>query len=298
MHQCEMKIAISLLLIALASCSARESSRQISDAFLPGRRIAELNNKNLKEISGIAASINNPKHFWVHNDAGNKAEVYLLDESLQVKLICQLTGIENRDWEDIAVGPGPDPDKQYVYIGDIGDNDAKAREKYIYRFEEPVLAGDSQLEISVLSKITFQLEGGSKDTETLLLDPKTKNLYIVSKREVPVHLYELKFPYDENVNTALRLASLPMTRVVGGDFSSDGDEIVLKNYDQVFYWKSDSTQSVAERLTSPAVQLPYEKEPQGEAITWANDGSGFYTISEVIKGENVYLYFYERNKAR
>jgi hypothetical protein len=86
MLQTEMKIAVSLLLIVLASCSARERSHEISDAFLPGRKLAELSDKNLKEISGIAASINNPKHFWVHNDAGNKAEIYLIDESLQVKL--------------------------------------------------------------------------------------------------------------------------------------------------------------------------------------------------------------------
>ena len=297
MHQFEMKIVISLLLIVLAACSAKERSQQISDAFLPGQKLAELNDKDLKEISGIAASINNPKHFWVHNDAGNKAEVYLLDESLQVKLICQLKGIENLDWEDISVGPGPDPDKQYVYIGDIGDNDAKAREKYIYRFEEPALAGDMKREISVVSKITFQLEGGSRDTETLLLDPKTKNLYVVSKREQSVHLYELKYPYDANINIASRLISLPMTRVVGGDFSRDGNEILLKNYDHVYYWNADSSLSIAERLTSPASQLSYKREPQGEAITWAHDGSGFYTLSEVTKGESVYLYFYKRNKA-
>ena len=33
-----------------------------------------------------------------------------------------IAGADNCDWEDIAVGPGPDPQKTYIYIGDIGGN--------------------------------------------------------------------------------------------------------------------------------------------------------------------------------
>jgi hypothetical protein len=151
--------------------------------------------------------------------------------------------------------------------------------------------------ISEFDKITFRLNGGSKDTETLLLDPKTKNLYVVTKRESPVHLYEIKYPYTEKVNTAAEMISLPMTRIVGGDFSPDGDELLLKNADDVFYWKGLSSQPVTERLKSPPQRVEYQKEPQGEAITWARDGNGFFTLSEVTKGKNVYLYFYKRNQA-
>ena len=56
-----------------------------------------------------------------------------------IKLTCTLAGVENRDWEDIAVGPGPDASKSYVYVADIGDNEGQYQYKYIYRFEEPVL---------------------------------------------------------------------------------------------------------------------------------------------------------------
>lgn len=292
-----MKIMIGVLLVLLASCSAREREQRTTDAFLPGKKMAELKNKNLKEISGIASSISNPKHFWVHNDAGNKAEIYLLDEDLNIKLTCELKGIKNRDWEDIAVGPGPDAGKHYVYVGDIGDNDSRYKYKYVYRFEEPVATSDdTKVEISVLDKIAFTLNGGTKDTETLLLDPRTKNLYVVSKREQPVYLYELKYPYDGESNMAQKVMSLPMTKIVGGDFSPDGREILLKNYDKVYYWSSP--EPVGEKLKSPPFLVQYEKEPQGEAIAWASDGSGFYTLSEAIKGRSVYLYFYQRNNTR
>jgi hypothetical protein len=294
-----MKISISVLCVFLASCSARERTQEISQEFLPGERLAELKNKDLKEVSGIASSVNNPKHIWVHNDAGNKAEVYLLDESLNVKMTCELKGIANRDWEDIAVGPGPDGNKIYVYVGDIGDNDGKHRDKYVYRFQEPVLKEDEKsVVISDFDKITFRLNDGPKDTETLMVDPTTKNLYVVTKREDPVHVYELKYPYDEEVVTAQRTISLPMSRIVGGDLSRDGNEILLKNADDIFYWNGESSLPLIEKMKTPAFNIPYEKEPQGEAITWASDGSGFYTLSEVPKGKTAYLYFYKRNPDR
>ena len=42
--------------------------------------------------------------------------------------------------------------------------------------------------------------------------------------------------------------------------------------------------------------LPYKREPQGEAITFKSDGSGFYTISELQSGERSFLRFYKRKE--
>jgi hypothetical protein len=280
----------------MVACSSREKSNNYSEGFLPGVKLAQLKNKELKEISGIAASVNNPKLLWAHNDSGNGPDIFLLDEHLDVKLTCTLAGIENRDWEDIAVGPGPDASKSYVYVADIGDNEAKYQYKYIYRFEEPVWNKTQTEKITITSfdRITFQLSDGRKDTETLLLDPKTKNLYIVSKREEPVSLYELKYPYrKEDTLVAEKVMSLPFTQIVSGDFSANGHEILLKNYSRVYYWNS-SAKSITDLLKDSPQEIPYVQEPQGESITWAIDGSGFYTLSEERKKEKSYLYFYKR----
>jgi hypothetical protein len=40
--------------------------------------------------------------------------------------------------------------------------------------------------------------------------------------------------------------------------------------------------------------LHYTEEPQGESLAFNLDGSGFYTLSEQIVGEETYLYFYGR----
>jgi hypothetical protein len=293
-----MEKIILCVFILLTACSARNSDKNDTTAFLPGRKLAELKNKNLNEISGIAASINNPTLLWAHNDKGNDAEVFLLDENLNIKLTCKIKGIKNRDWEDIATGPGPDPNKNYLYIGDIGDNDAHYQFKYIYRIEEPTWEEGQEPTTTITSfdVITFQLPDKRKDTEALLINPATKDLYVISKREKPVYVYELKYPYSEtDTLTASKLSALPFSLIVAGDFSADGSEILIKNYKSIYYWKAPSQKSVADIFNGPATELPYEAEPQGEAITWARDGKGFYTLSEKISGEKSYLYYYERN---
>ena len=149
--------------------------------------------------------------------------------------------------------------------------------------------------ITSFDTITFQLPDKRKDTEALLINPTTKDLYVISKREQPVYVYELKYPYSKmDTLTASKISALPFSLIVAGDFSADGSEILIKNYKSIYYWKAPPQKSVADILNGPATELPYEAEPQGEAITWARDGKGFYTLSEKISGKKSFLYYYER----
>jgi hypothetical protein len=284
------------LAIVLISCSeAKQTLPILKNEFTP-TRLAELTDKRLEEVSGLAASANNPGLLWAHNDSGNSAEILLIDDSLNIKLVCKIKGVDNRDWEDIAVGPGPEAGKQYIYLADIGDNDEKHKFKFIYRFDEPTLQpGEKEIEITSADKITFQLPDQKKDTEALLIDPHTRDLYVVSKREEPVYVYQLKYPYATTGEiTANKIVSLPFGKVVGADVSPDGKEILMKNYNKIFYWKTSTSSAVDAILKQSPSEVPYEAEPQGESITWARDGSGFYTLSEKNPNKPSYLYFYKR----
>ena len=48
---------------------------------------------------------------WTHNDAGGENRIFAIDSNGISRGTYYLNGIENRDWEDIAVGPGPIEDK-------------------------------------------------------------------------------------------------------------------------------------------------------------------------------------------
>jgi hypothetical protein len=288
------KVIVIALLAFSVACSSQVASN--SDAFQKGKKLAVLSNKKLEEASGLAASKTNPGLLWTHNDSGNGADVFLIDKDLNINLTCTLKGISNRDWEDITVGPGPVEGRSYVYVADIGDNFAQYQLKYIYRFVEPTLdQAAKQITITDFDTLIFQLPAERKDTETLMINPTTKDLYVVSKREQPVHIYEIKFPYEKSDTlTATDIGTLPLTGIVGGDFSADGKEILLKNYVNIFYWNNKAAKPVAEIFKESPQIVNYTEEPQGEAITWARDGSGFYTLSEKKKKEDSYLYFYQR----
>jgi hypothetical protein len=94
---------------------------------------------------------------------------------------------------------------------------------------------------------------------------------------------------------AVAVGSLPLTQIVAGDVSPDGREILLKNYNHIYYWNNAAGRSaVLALLHEKPVEVPYEEEPEGESIAWARDGSGFFTISERNPGKKSYLYFYRR----
>ena len=290
-----MKLYLITLFLTAVITSCGQKSIDTEKTFGKGQQLSELTNKKLKESSGLAASKQNPGLLWTHNDSGNEPEIYLVDKNLNIKLTVSLVGIENRDWEDITVGPGPDSAKSYVYVGDIGDNDAVYSYKYIYRFPEPVADSATNISIADFETIVFKLEDGAKDTESLFVDTRSQNLYVISKRETPVWLYELKSPRaNGDTLTAAKQLSLPFTQIVSADFLPETGDVVIKNYEHIYFWRNQNDKPVTTLLKNPPNEIPYEQEPQGEAIAWATDGSGFYTLSEKKKKKPSYLYFYPR----
>lgn len=290
-------IAVVLLIPSMLACG-QSGNNNLSDKFAKGEKLSQNVQAQLKEVSGIASSKVNKGLMWVQNDSGNEPAIYLINREMEILLTCRLAGVENRDWEDIAVGPGPENGKSYVYVGDIGDNKARHPVKFVYRFEEPVYKpGKNDIAVSAIDRITFRLSDTMKDTESLLIDHKSKNLYVISKREEPVTVYEIQYPF--NITDTLvgkKIMTLPYGEIVSADVDPRTGDILMKNYDKVFYWRNAHGESVASLLKRQPQEVEYEREVQGEAITWAPDGSGFYTVSEQKKKQESWLYFYQAVK--
>lgn len=268
-------------------------------AFSPAVSRGVIRDNKIREASGLVASVNNPGMLWTHNDSGNDADVFLFDDKGDLKCTVHLSGIENRDWEDIAVGFGPEKGKQYIYIAEIGDNNAVYDKKILYRIEEPRIAdGSTDTTLTKIDKIEFKLSDGPRDTEALMIDPVSENFYILSKRESKVNLYKLSetLSTTETMTAERVLEELPFTLIVAADISEDGSEILIKNYDNIFYWKRLPGESVEEVIKRTPETLPYSPEPQGESIAFSRNGDGYYTISEQNKKKPQHLYFYKRIK--
>jgi len=287
-------IFFCFVILIVGGCFRQSSEKPDFFGFDSGVKLSEVTNDTIKEASGLAASIANPGLLWTLNDSGNDANVFLIDKDLNIVMTVSLAEACNRDWEDIAVGPGPDSTKTYIYVGDIGDNMARHNYKYVYRFEEPVFENaERELRVTKYATLEFRLPYERQDSETLMVDPLSTEIYIIGKREKSVTVYRIN-QTELNEGTAEVAARLNLTGIVGGAFSPDGREILLKNIYNVYYWERRPGESLKKVLEGKPKVLPYKREPQGEAITFAHDGTGYYTISEIVKGEKSFLQFYRR----
>ena len=251
----------------------------------------------IREASGIVASRNNPGVLWVHNDSGKRA-LYAINSQGKHLGVYKISGCNVKDWEDIAIGASERSGESYIYIGAIGDNHLRRKFRSICRITEPKVDAQQkpvEKRITVDARLDFRYPGGRTDAEALMLDPQKQVLYLINKRIMPATVYELPLPkQSRSVATAKPVAKLPYRFVVAADMSSDGREILIKTYTNVYYWKRLANENLSDTLIRPPTVLPYRLETQGEAIGWADKASGYFTVSEENIGIDARLYFYPR----
>lgn len=243
-------------------------------------------------MSGIADSKSVAGFLWVEQDGGNPPELLLLSYNGILDKRIPIRNIQNRDWEDMVIAPGPDAGKNYIYLADIGDNNLQYTTYFIYRFHEPSPTIDT---VFAVEKITFQYPDGSHDAEAILVDPTTKDIYIITKRDATSKVYKMAYPQSTgSLNTGVLIGSLPFSGAVSAALSPDSKEIIIKTYPGLFYWKRQAGENIETVLTKAPITLAYTIEPQGEAICFKNDNTGFYSLSERGFATSVNLNFYKR----
>jgi hypothetical protein len=245
------------------------------------------------EISGVAASRAHPGVLWAHNDSGGQPSVTALSDTGEDLGTYRVPGAEATDWEDMAAGPGPDPERDYLYVGDIGDN-AEARETVqVHRVPEPEEApngGDGRFSEDVV--LTLRYPTGPVDAEVLLVDPVTGDLAIVGKRQqsAPVFAADAAEIAEGGEVELRQVATLdaaptgappgPLGLVTGGDVSPDGSVVLLRTYLSVAAYARPEGEPLAAAFAGTPCAAPGAEETQGEALGFLADGSAYVTISE------------------
>lgn len=239
----------------------------------------------ITETSGIADSKTVANSLWAHEDSGKPPQLYLIGHDGKVTKKIYLKGVVNRDWEDMAAA------NNNLYLADIGDNTKAYSEYKIYVVPEPTPDVDT---IKNVTEIKFCYPDGSHDAEAILVDPQTKDIYIITKQDNPAHIYKLTYPFSAALNTATAAGNLTYSGVVSAALSPDEKEILVKTYTNVYHYKRKANESIEQALQQNFTTLPYSIEPQGEAITFSNANTGFFTLSEKGLSNKVDLYFYKR----
>jgi len=253
-----------------------------------------IHDKKLDEISGIGVSKKNPHVMWMHNDSGDGSFIFGVNDvtgKLQVTLDYTKTV---RDCEDMAINYIDNS----LYIGDIGDNNAKRKYIAVYKISEPVVNAKEKKQKQIVSATALFLKypDDPRDAETLMIDPVEKLLYIISKREDSVGVYTAPLAFHPNdtvtlqKRTTLHFPGFGFGKwVTAGDISADGKQVLVKNYTHVYYWRRKAGEHLWQTLQRPPQELPYTMEKQGEAIGFTPAGDGYFTTSE---GKDQPVYYY------
>lgn len=251
----------------------------------------------IDEASGLAPSQNMNGFLWTIQDSGNPASLYLISKDGKSIKEFNVPGATNHDWEDVAIGPGPNSGIHYLYIGETGNNNQPVTAtNVVYRIPE-ITDQNGTFSGASLEKITYKYPDGPRDAEALMVDPGTKDIIIVSKEATETGIYRLPFPQSTGETiTAEKIGAIPGVSIVtSGDISGDGSEILIRTYLAAYYWKRKDGETIGNALSRASdKQLSVALEPQGEAICFDRQANGFYTISEKSNASSVSLNYYKR----
>jgi PEP-CTERM motif len=249
----------------------------------------------IPETSGIVDSRANADTFWVHNDSGHPSEFFAIDHQGNVLGTFPLSGAPLGDWEDIAIGPKPGGGN-YLYLGDIGDNDAVRPFISVYRTDEPQSTTGATIPVGSYSPAKLQYPGGPRNAESLFVDPLTNDVYILTKT-ANAEIYSAPASvFDDagqtTVLTALGVLGTLLSKATAADISPDGRHILVRSKSVAYMFERGIGQSVADALHGTGIPFMLGAESQGEAIGWAADANSFFTTSESngLKTEPIYSY--------
>lgn len=258
-------------------------------------RVGSIGVSEISEASGLVRSTRNPSVLYTHNDSGGLSRVYALSETGVHLATLNLQGCAASDWEDIAIGPGPTAGTSYIYVGDIGDNALRRQDVVVERVTEPSIAATDRGRSLQLGhdSLVFRYPDGAHNAETLLVDPSTADLYILTKGDRDgSRLYVAYAPHSATVATTLHyLTTLNFgsgalsgsTLATGGDFRHDGAAVLVRTYNSVFLWQRAPGTNLVDTFASQPCKLASPGESQGEAIAFSGDGTRFFTLGEGSK---------------
>lgn len=261
-----------------------------SGDYGPPQVVGQIESSEIKESSGLSAS-ECQDVLWTHNDAGNEPLIYGMDLQGRHVGTWKVPNAASVDWESIATFKEKSG-KCSLLIGDIGDNDANRSDTAIYRIPEPAISaetakstGKSPFISAEAERLSFKYPDGSKNAETLLVHPRTGNIYILTKMESgPSQIHRLKPVFGSEQTTEkigeITLPSKPAGLLTGGSFSPDGTRVMLcdKKYGYELVLNNETDPEAIWRQAPAVVDLGERK--QGEGVSYGRDGYSLFASSE------------------
>ena len=276
-----MKWLAPILLCALTACGAESHDTAASGRTVePGvQLVGKIQHPRLTESSGLVVSRKDPAIFWTHNDGGGKRQVlHAITRDGQPLAEYRVTGAVLEDWEDIAAD-----DQGHLFLGDIGNNDAKAVTIRVHQINEP----DTKAAATGLAPVTrswnLQYPAAPFDCESLVIWNGSGWLISKVSNDARATLYRFSLTNTAPFQTLVHVGEIRVdSPVTGADISRDGNllGLVAKNGAYVFGIRGD----VARALKGKPYQNKF-KADQIEGCTFVPEG-----LLTTAESREIYLF--------
>lgn len=280
--------------------TATRTRAPFGEAQLAGR----LEQDDLDETSGMAASRRRADLLWMHNDSGAGPLLYAVGTDGRDLGRVEVSGATHVDWEDMAsfeLDGVP-----YLLIADVGDNVSRRRSVSLHVVEEPVLTGERfgrRTTVPVAWSIELVYEDGPLDCEGVAVDVIGQRILLVSKRTVPMQLYQVPIRPAGSADgapivatrvgpvfgipapTAADLERDPQfgqfrSQATALDVSPDGRELVVVTYGNAYRFERGEDEGWREAVSRTPDVIVLPLLPQIEAGAYGPDAQTLWVTTE------------------
>jgi hypothetical protein len=231
--------------------------------------VSNMQDARIDQSSGMTYSVGWDDLVYTHNDYPGSPTVFAVQPSTG-----QTVGAFNlsncgtfKDAETIRT----DPIAGTIYLADIGDNNNDRADVDICEFVEPGPNNNGPIP-GIRYPISYSI--GSKDAETLLINPITNARYIITKETGSGHLLSLPSTLSTSGNVATDMGKPMPEEVTDGTFTDDGRFVLLAvNHDPDTQVYDATTWQFLGEIDTPDLA-------RGESITMEPGGVSFLVGSE------------------
>ena len=193
-----------------------------------------MSDTRIVESSSLVRSGYSTSVLWTSNDSGGGPVLYAIGANGATIGTYTVTGASAKDWEAMAAARSGTT--RYIYIGDVGDNGKKRADIAVHRVVEPSVIAKT----GTLAHTTWVLKypDGAHNAETILVNPTTLRLYIVTKDPNGGAIYAAPATLSTTATNVLTkvVSGMPVT-LSDGAYLDDG-RFVLRGYERAYLYKT------------------------------------------------------------
>ena len=252
-------------------------------------QVCVVEDEQISEASGIAASRHHKDAIWLHNDSGDSARLFLVGLDGKTRAVVTLNVDRPIDWEDMCSFEADG--EKWLLIGDTGDNQRirsrTERSCELLLMKEPeIKAGDGSsvfAKADVVSRIAFQFPDGPEDCESLAVDTEKREILLLTKcapQKCQLFRLPLSTKAGQQKLIAEPVASVAVPFATSMDIAADCHSLVIVNMFSGALIQRAKDESWTVACQKPISVLTLPAQPQCETVCFESSGKSVLVNSE------------------